>query len=372
MIQFLKQVIKGVRCGAEGLQLSHIGDGSRIFNNVFFMASTDWKDPFQRYQEGHLQVVMRTGEVVIENNIFIGAVDSMISPRIIKSDADPVAPGSLTIQNNYFSHSRGTIFSYIHNKNNTATALNFVNNFFGEVISQRDEVENASGAEDFFFQTRFNVSNPINFDGNIFGGTRRGYSTIGNGLNGVQANVTATNNSYGIPPQLIFVDNGISQESDYRTFEVWSDCSTVYANRPISYQVGDTVRHGTKFYRLTKALNTAYNCSYNYWAACVVDSSTPSGYASVNYSIGTIIDTKDERLYRLTSAHESYDCSAASQIFQNSSPDEDSGWIQEFINIVPGTAAGNEFWQELAIPNDDLRLSPASEFKRAGLLDILK
>jgi len=240
---------RGVRCGAEGIQLSHIGNGSRIFNNVIFMSALDWKDPFLAFQEGQLQVTARPGNVVIENNIFIGGVNTMISPRLVRGAEDPQSPsaaGRLLIRNNYFAYSRGTFYSYIHNRSsNYDTELRLQGNFFGEMITQRSEIVPGEEAEPFFFQTKFNKNNPLRFIDNIFEGSRRGYQSLGSGINGTAFNLVASGNTNGSVPAPKFNNSGFAARFDYRKVEVWSDCAKIYSNRAIGYEVGDVVSlHG--------------------------------------------------------------------------------------------------------------------------------
>ncbi|MBO9608335.1 MAG: Ig-like domain-containing protein, partial [Paenibacillaceae bacterium] len=61
-----------LRTGTEGIQLSNMGGGLHVHNNVVAMCATDWKDPFQAYQDGCFQYAQRSGSAEIDHNIFIG------------------------------------------------------------------------------------------------------------------------------------------------------------------------------------------------------------------------------------------------------------------------------------------------------------
>lgn len=360
---------RGIRCGAEALQLTHVGDGTRAFNNVFLAASSDWKDPFQAFQEGHLQVTTRPGDIVIENNIFIGGANSMISPRIERGSRDiqgASQAGELLIRNNYFSHSRGTQLSYIHRRpSNLDTKIRFEGNYFGPIVSQREEVFENSLAEDFYFQTRFNTNNPLIFSNNTFAAGRRGFSTIDTNINGVLNNIQAQGNQYGSLPAPEFKDSGLPADYDYRRIEVWSDCSRIFGNRPISFEVGDLVRHHSNFYKLTASIPQAYQCDEVYWTPCLKQAD--ESYLPNEYELNDIVDTVDEGHYKLTSTHDDYLCTPQER-FQNPSPREDPNWTKVVINPFPNEATN--LWQAQPKPKDDLRLLPDAEFSSAGLLDV--
>jgi len=363
---------RGIRCGAEALQISHMGDGVRVFNNVFFLASIDWKDPFQRYQEGHFQVVARPGDIVIENNFFIGGSDTLISPRTIQGDSDTIQGGELLVRNNYFSHSRGTQLSYVHNRNsNTDTVLKFVDNVFGEIVTQRNELEEGQYPEEFYFQTKFNTVNPIVFENNLFASGRRGFSTLGSGtteINGVQDNLTATDNAYGTADLPLFNDSGIASNFDYRKLEAWTDCSKIYENQSVNYEINDIASFHGKLYQLKSALSANYDCSHPYWSACT--SNGDGTYSPISYNIGDIVDTDNEEHYRLDSEHEPYVCDPPSQVYQNDLPfEETSAWTKVTINASPDESSK---WEALPEVVDDVRLDPNSPIKEYGLLDVVQ
>ena len=375
-----------IRCGTEGLQLSHIGDGSRVFNNVFIATALDWKDPFQGYQEGNFQIMIRPGTIIVENNIFIGGVNSQISLRALAASSETKKNSdALILRNNYFSHSRGTSLSYIHRyESNLNSTFQVENNYFGEIISQRHELLPDETPESFYFQSKYNKDNPLKFYNNIFEGSRDGFSTI-SGVNGQSENLTATGNSYGTLPLLKFANSGFASDFDYRRIEMWSDCNRAYQENPdnlllippnsikeISYEVDDIVTFYGEFYRLDTALASSYQCDKEYWRPCT-DSDPynyPIDYDTVNsYSVGTIIDTGEERFYELMSPHVPYLCTP-SERHNNPHPENDPAWQRVIINASPDTQAGAQFWTKISLPLDDVRLTHDSPFKEAGLLDV--
>ena len=150
---------------------------------------------------------------------------------------------------------------------------------------------------------------------------------------------------------------------------MWSDCSRVYSNKAVAYETGDIVTLHGKIYQLTKPLTGAYQCDNDYWEPCIED--PDDVFTPRTYSVGTIIDTVGEQHFQLGSSHIVYDCSPSFR-FRNASPLDDPAWNRVTVNASPDTPAGKEFWEELPLPIDDLRLSPSSKFSSAGLLDVIR
>ncbi len=391
---------RAIRCGAEALQLSHISDGTHVYNNVFLAAAIDWKDPFMAYQEGNAQIAIRDGDILIENNFFIGGVDSMMSLRPLGSDREIYSDeNGLTVKNNYFSHGRGTRFSYIHSdgpisnsttgeiyytgyKNNASFRL--VDNYFADVINQTDELYSNKLGEDYFFQTKFNTRNRFIFEDNTFAGPRVPYSTADE-INGEFANIVSIGNERDTIATPVFMDSGFASDFDYRQLERWADCNEAFALKPnnlvlqvkddfipeITYQEGDYVMHHGELYKLNTVALPSSQCHFKYWNPCL--DSDPHSYPITRdlpetYQVGDIVDTADEKHYQLISEHEPYSCTSQTR-FRNPHPRQDSAWQRVYINASPESPEGEKYWTKQTLPIDDVRLSPSSPIKGIGLLD---
>ncbi len=380
---------RGIRCGAEGLQISHIGDGSRIYNNVFFMAATDWKDPFMPGHDSNAQIMIRTGTVIVENNIFVGAVSNLLTIRALAADSEITsAEDGIVLRNNYFSHGRGRMLNYMHYEDsNLDSYFKLENNYFGKIIFERNELLTAETPETIYFQNKNNTKNPMIFEGNVFeDDTRNGYFGV-TGVNGNYQNLAASGNTYGPIPKPKFVNSGFDQNFDYRDFEIWSDCNKAHQSDPdhtyndqflkpskieISYELGDFVTHHGKMYQLVTPMTEAYNCSYGYWRPCTdaVPEWYPIELTEPNtYTQGMIIDTVEENHYQLVTDTLTYSCEQLNKIPH---PADDPNWQHVQINPAPGTTAGAAYWQEVPLPIDDVRLTADSELQGIGLLDNLQ
>ncbi len=75
------------------------------------------------------------------------------------------------------------------------------------------------------------------------------------------------------------------------------------------------------------------------------------------YQVGDIVDTSDEKHYKLIGEHEAYSCTSKTR-FRNPHPRQDSAWQQVFINASPDSVEGEKYWSKQALPVNDVRLSP--------------
>ena len=380
-----------IRTGAESLQLTHVGDGTRVFNNVFMVAAMDWKDAFTAFQEGNAQIGIRDGDILIENNIFIGSVDSMLSLRPMGNGRETFSnEKGLTIRNNYFSHSKGTRLSYVHvdsMKYNYDAKLHLDGNFFGKIVTQKQELISSVKPDAYYFQTKFNKTNPLIFTNNVYeDDSRDGYFGV-EGVNGERLNLTAEGNTYGAVPVPEFVNSGFAKDFDYKTIEVWGDCNVTGRFNPnnnrnqehpnlvrsITYELNDYVTHHGVMYQYIKEIPEAPYCDHPMWMPC--RDSDPDNYpitldVPYTYSVGDIVDTHDHRFYELKTPHEPYVCTRERR-FKNIQPADDDAWEEITLdyNIHPNEERAAEYWRKVALPADDVRLTSESELQGMGLLD---
>jgi uncharacterized protein YqfB (UPF0267 family) len=89
---------------AEGIQLMQLASGSRVHNNVMFVAAMDYRSPFQAFQDTGVQLSFIEGGVTFDNNIIWGwAATGLHLFCNDGTDQDvPFGDGIITIKNNAF------------------------------------------------------------------------------------------------------------------------------------------------------------------------------------------------------------------------------------------------------------------------------
>ncbi|MGG1551981.1 Ig-like domain-containing protein [Paenibacillus ferrarius] len=231
-----------LRAGTEGIQLTNMGDGVKVHNNVVVMNALDWKDPFQQWQDGCFQYGQRTGSAEIYNNVFIGTASSLFTLKMSAAPGETPNPADeVYMHDNYFSHSRD-ILAYIHDTpSNYATKFRFENNVIRQINFHYDEIPGGHVDSNKMFYVSDNTHNPMVFTNNTRDGGQVFIDTIG-GNNGTAGNVAASGNTTvsGLAP-IKFKDVApFSSSFDWSLVERWDDYSDLYAV-PIYFNEGDYV-----------------------------------------------------------------------------------------------------------------------------------
>ncbi|WP_164821663.1 Ig-like domain-containing protein [Paenibacillus koleovorans] len=230
-----------LRSGTEGIQLSNMGDGIKVHNNVVVMNALDWKDPFQLWQDGCFQYSQRTGSAEIYNNVFIGSASSLFSVRISAGAGEtPNSGDEVYFHDNYFSHSRD-ILAYIHNTpSNYLTKFRFEDNMIRQLNYQYDELPGTHVNANKMFYVSDNTNNPMIFKNNTRDGSQVFIDTIG-GNNGTSGNITATGNTTNTSlAPIVFEDVTFPSTFDWSLVERWDDTSSLYGGS-IYFDYGDYV-----------------------------------------------------------------------------------------------------------------------------------
>ncbi|MEL7059564.1 MAG: right-handed parallel beta-helix repeat-containing protein [Acidobacteriota bacterium] len=232
-----------LRTGTEALQVGQLADGSVIENNVFLMGATDWKHPFQPFQDNAAQQSNRSGDVALRRNLVIGGASKffIFFGFDVAGDAHSAAD-TYAIERNYFSHSR-SFGVYVHAAADGVTTFRFADNVFREIDFTYDELD--AGATNYDTVLRVaNVANPIEVIDNRWHGPSRLVQAFG-------SNVVESGNVEEQTPAVRFVDSGFPDDFDVRRFETWTDVDI--DGDPVAYEIGDWVRHGVDFYRALAA-----------------------------------------------------------------------------------------------------------------------
>ncbi|WP_135553612.1 Ig-like domain-containing protein [Paenibacillus cymbidii] len=243
-----------LRTGTEGIQLTNMGDGVKVHNNVVVMCATDWKSPFDLFQDGCLQYSQRSGSAEIDHNVFIGGASKTFELWFTAATGETLDPNDeVYVHDNYFSHGR-SVLSYIHNMDtNYSTTLRFEDNIIRQYNYQYDELPGHTDENRLFYASH-NTHNPLLFNDNVHDGSKDFIDTIG-GDNAVTGNVYAAGNSTNLTlAPIVFKDITFPANFDWTLVERWDDYSDLY-NMPdlsdmhIYYNEGDYV-----YYQPTDAL----------------------------------------------------------------------------------------------------------------------
>ncbi len=350
-----------LRTGAETIQVSHISDGSEIYNNVCLGGAMDWKDPFMPlYQDGNLQVGARTGTVRIHHNIFSVAGTHLFTLRTFAGHGDvPSAGDSLQLEDNYFSHGRGQNTAYLFSEStNSVSSVHIERNRLRAMTFNLAEIQPTLLVSTFLLETKF-MPNPLYVVDNTYDDSRDLVSFPSN----LEGN---TGNTMGTVAPPTFVDSGFAADFDYQRLERWSDCSQNYGNAPITYVAGDHVTFGGSLYRQLATAPAAYDCSKPYWEPC---KGFAVGGVPTVYAVGDIVDTGLDVHYQLTATPATYLCSNSVELYANPQPREDlTHWTPIVFNANP--AQDPTRWTEVGFPKDDVRLTSTSAQQGLGLLDV--
>lgn len=242
-----------VRSGTELFQLGQIGDGSEVYNNVFFLGAMDWKSPFQGYQDNASQLNPRLGSFRFHHNIVIGGASSFINFLCGVVSGDVHQNGDLVeVADNYYSHSR--LFGpYVARCSDGVTQYRFARNWFGNIVFSYNELD--PGQADYnqvFRMGSGGVGNtdPIEIADNIWSGPQT-FINNWSDPNQTIGDITAHGNAHvDAIPRLHFVDSGFPADFDYFRIEQWGAVTTTLSpNVPIVYNEGDYVTYQGALYK---------------------------------------------------------------------------------------------------------------------------
>jgi len=227
-----------LRTGTELLQVSQLGPGTEIHNNVFALGALDWKAPFHLWQDNASQVGIRHGSVEIHHNVFIGAADSLLSFFGQLEVGDDALPGDLVhVHDNYYSHGRGR-GAFLGGNTDLSSEWRFERNTFRSMVYQRDEVYDAV-EEDFVFKLGNLVDQTVTFLDNTWEDASKQLHNRGPDGNQTYGTVTGSGNGSDAIAPYPFVDLGLDPAMDFMRVELWTDQATVGRLEPVAYEVGD-------------------------------------------------------------------------------------------------------------------------------------
>ncbi len=237
-----------IRTGTEIAQFGNLGNNCRIHHNVFMLGALGWKNPFQNFQDGGIQLGHREGSGSFDHNIVIGgASNNMILFNPDVAGDNHQAGDLLSINNNYFAYSR-SIAVYIHSSSHDTKEVAFTNNYFSQVVFSYDELNPAATDHQRFIRS-FNQVNPITLANNIYD------NQVGQSFFSGFPNVTASNNQPQVINELQFYHLGWPGLGDFFSMEIWT--ADDINGQPVEFEMDDLVLHQGLIYEAQRSFNYA-------------------------------------------------------------------------------------------------------------------
>jgi len=247
-----------VRTGSEALQTEQLGARCVIRNNVLWGAM-DWQDPFQRYQDNTVQFSVRSGGLVFERNILLGAGEKFFNVSH-KTRSDLQAPAlPVQIRQNLAWACRGPFGAYQFKDNDGRTPWIWDENFWGRFINTYGKVypDHYTSVSQVFSIAADNI--PVTLRNNIFDQTR---SDIGGAFSNSTGQFTIEGNRQEGISEPTFVNAlGVYGQAGILRWMRWADTigsspSFPYyrtnKGQPLPFSVGDIVQYWngkeTRFY----------------------------------------------------------------------------------------------------------------------------
>ena len=234
-----------LRTGTEAFQIGQVGEDTRIHHNVFGPSAIDWRAAFQAYQDGNLQISLRSGALRVENNIFIGAGGTWAGIFGLDVSGDSRESGDgVFLENNYFTHTRN-LGVYIKDTALDNSEYRISGNVFRGYEFRRSEVYSDASEYGHLLRT-FNSGTPIEISENTWSGPDELCNcTIGGG-----SNVSGGQNTEAAVEPIAFADSGLEEGFNWLNLEMWTDVASLGDGQPVSYPRGFIVMH----------LGVAYRC----------------------------------------------------------------------------------------------------------------
>lgn len=238
-----------LRTGTEAIQIGQLRGRIEVHNNVFGPSAIDWRAAFQRFQDGNLQIAVRSGTVDVHHNVFLGGAGAQASIFGEVVSGDPHDPSDrVWIHDNYYAHYRN-LFTYVAARTLSPMTFRFERNTMRGWRFDYDEVYGGSAPGEMI---RVGGSETVvEVVGNRFDvtGPRLVGSISDPDGNGTSGNVSGSGNVRGTVEPIRFRASGLPNDFDYLDLEMWTDVATLGGDRPVAYRRGMVVMHRGVPYR---------------------------------------------------------------------------------------------------------------------------
>ena len=238
-----------LRAGNEALQLQDLGDRSHIHHNTFLSGGLHWLDNgLGRYQDSNSQVLVRSGTIEFDHNIFIDGAGTLLS--FFSSPQSGDGDRHVTFHDNYFSGAL-SLGMYLNGTSAAGSSFTWDKNVFRGFGFAYTPADPAATNPNVVTGKNPSMMAPIAFTNNKWFGVDRIISGL-NGGDGTAGNVTATGNLHEDGGAIELLDGPWSTPGHHLT--AWAPKATVATGSPtVTYHTGDVVTHGAEplLYRAT-------------------------------------------------------------------------------------------------------------------------
>lgn len=226
-----------VRTGNEALQVQQLGEGSHIHHNVMLNAALHYRDNgLGAYQDNNSQVLMREGNVLIEDNVLDGSANLCLN--LFGSPEPGDADIHLTFRHNYLAENRVGTATYFNGKVTATSTYTWDGNFFRALDFSYTSIDPNATDPKIIFSQNGTMKAAITFSNNTWEGDE-GVTYNLQGPNGMTGAITASGNTVGPVAPIKLRD---SLDVSGIALEYWTQATTRAPGSPArNYVPGDTV-----------------------------------------------------------------------------------------------------------------------------------
>jgi len=240
-----------LRAGTESIQLGQLAGANEVHHNVFGPSAIDWRDAFQNFQDGNLQISIRSGETRVHHNVFLGAAGSMVGLFGNDVAGDSHADGDgVELSDNYLAHFRN-LGVYGHFRDVSPLTYTVRDSFIRGYAFDRDEVYPDATPPGHVIRQGTGTT-PFVVQNVAFADADRLCSAIMGECNGNDDNFTGSGNSQTTVAPIEFRDAGLAADFDYLMLEQWTDAASRNGDAPVTYPGDTLVMHYGVPYRCTE------------------------------------------------------------------------------------------------------------------------
>ncbi len=229
-----------LRAGNEALQIQDLGDASHIHHNTFVSGGLHWLDNgLGRYQDSNSQVLVRSGTIEFDHNVFIDGAGTLLS--FFSSPQSGDGDRHVTFHDNYFSDAL-SLGMYLNGMSAAGSSFTWDHNVFRGFAFAYTPADPAATNPNVITGKNPAMTAPITFSANRWFGVDRIVSGLDGG-DGTAGNVTATANVHDDAGAIELYDGPWSTPGHHLT--AWAQNATVVTGSPaVTYHAGDVVTHG--------------------------------------------------------------------------------------------------------------------------------
>ncbi|HEX2847695.1 MAG TPA: PKD domain-containing protein [Chitinophagaceae bacterium] len=254
---WLIQNVRIVNAGNEIFQMGNIGANTSIRNNVFINSATNWKSPFNLYQDNGIQLSFNNGNCEFRNNILLGGGTQTFNAYSGLRPDLPYNGDSLYINNNLIKYARGFIGGYWGSGTTPINGLvvKLDSNYFGGFQFAGNEVYNNTYAVNTGVLLRTVTNGTRYYLRNTVSDGSKPLTITGGNIDSSKTVIRNINN-----PQ--FVNSGWPADFNWNKLYEWSDfifatwgdenvstTNNVKWKTPVYFNQGDYVLFLSKVYK---------------------------------------------------------------------------------------------------------------------------